>query len=398
MPGKEAKNQKELFPLKLYELEKKTKYTLSELNRKDFLATQIYQEEKDINFAMVIDDTIIFSDSFGNIKFYSLKENKVTKILQYPVKNTSVKYKSYAFDVTSDQVYSFVGYENGEIAIFEKLKCKHIIKTGNAFNIINIKLIHHVNKQFQLLASDIKGNILLITLKEKSITDIFKGVKNIKGIKENFEEKIDKVFQCNPNTPYYLIELLKLKEAEIASNKSFKDLSSTFAIANSENVLLYSYSSNDIIKKLYSFNKPSYIQDNCLPDVALGLGKQPSSNESTAGDADLLVLFLISWEKVIYLNILPIMNNTFEFVMPSGFYINEANIVRIGFLNLSTIYLIDQEGNFKILNSRNFNQGMVEFDEKTGNLIIPESNANAEIQNLFKLEKIKYYLISIIKI
>jgi hypothetical protein len=108
MPGKEAKNQKELFPLKLYELEKKTKYTLSELNRKDFLATQIYQEEKDINFAMVIDDTIIFSDSFGNIKFYSLKENKVTKILQYPVKNTSVKYKSYAFDVTSDQVYSFV--------------------------------------------------------------------------------------------------------------------------------------------------------------------------------------------------------------------------------------------------------------------------------------------------
>ena len=390
MPGKEAKNQKGLFPLKLYESEKKTKYTLSELGRRDNLASQIYQEEKDISFAMAIDDTIIFSDTFGNIKFYSLKENKVTKILQYPLKNTSVKYKSYAFDVTSDQVYAFVGYENGEIAIFEKLKCKQIIKTGNAFNIINIKLIQHANKQFQLLASDIKGNVLLITLKEKSITDIFKGMKNIKGIKGSFEEKINKVFQCNPNTPYFLIDLLKFKEAEIASNKSLKDLSRTFAIANSENVVLYSYSSNDIIKKLHSFNKPSYIKDNCLPDVALGLGKQPSSNESTDGDADLLVLFLISWEKVVYLHVLTIMNNSFDFVMPSGFYVNEANIVRIGFLNLSTIYLIDQEGHFKILNSRNFNQGSVEFDEKTGNPTIPESNANAEIQNLFKFDQIKY--------
>ena len=96
------------------------------------------------------------------------------------------------------------------------MKCKQIIKTGNAFNIINIKLIQHANKQFQLLASDIKGNVLLITLKEKSITDIFKGMKNIKGIKGSFEEKINKVFQCNPNTPYFLIDLLKFKEAEIA--------------------------------------------------------------------------------------------------------------------------------------------------------------------------------------
>ena len=37
MPGKEAKNQKGLFPLKLYESEKKTKYTLSELGRRDNL-------------------------------------------------------------------------------------------------------------------------------------------------------------------------------------------------------------------------------------------------------------------------------------------------------------------------------------------------------------------------
>ena len=71
------------FPLKLYEQEKKSKYTLSEVNPQDALASQIYAEEKNILFAMIIDDTIIFSDSLGNIKFFSLKEQKFIKTLQH---------------------------------------------------------------------------------------------------------------------------------------------------------------------------------------------------------------------------------------------------------------------------------------------------------------------------
>ena len=381
IPEKEAREQKYLFPLRIYESEKKTKYTLSEINPQDFLASQIYREEKNIPFSMVIDDTIIFSDTLGNIKFYSLKENRITKILQYPLKNTAEIYKSYAMDITSDQVYSFVGYENGEIAIFEKLKCKQIIKTGNSSNIINMKIVHITKKQIQILSSDIKGNVLYITLKEKKITDFLK-----KGI---FEEKVERIFQCNPNTPYYLIDMLKFKDQELFTNKALKNLNDTFALANSESVDLYGYSSNGIIKKLYTLNKPKYITDNCLPDISYGLGKQPSSNESIDGDSDLLVLFMVSWERIIYLNVLPIMDNSFEIVMPSGYYINETSIVRIGFLNLSTIYLIDKEGNFKIVNTRNFNQGLPQLDGKTGNLIVPELNNNAEIQNVLKINQIK---------
>ena len=83
------------------------------------------------------------------------------------------------------------------------------------------------------------------------------------------------------------------------------------------------------------------------------------------------------------------MNTTLEMVVPSGFYVNEAPIARIGFLNLSTIYLIDIEGNFKILNSRRFNQGFVNIDKKQKKPIIPKENNYALLQNVFKMDIIK---------
>ena len=375
IPDKEYREQKDLFPLKIYESEKTTKYTISELNPQDNLASQIYAEEKNPIFSMAIKDKIIFSDQLGNIKFYSLKEKKITKILQYPLKNTQVRYKSYSMDISKDESLSFVGYENGEIAVFDKAKCKQIIKTGYTFNILNIKIIQETKKpkKFLLLSSDAKGNVITITLKGKTFG--------------NFEETIVPLCQNNPNTPYYLIYLLNFKEDEIIANKSLSELHITFALANSENVVLYSY--NNEFKILYSFNKPKYIKENCLPDILMGLGKQPSINESTEGDAELLLLFLISWEKVIYLNVLPILNKTLEAVIANGYYVNEIPIVRIGFLNLSTVYLIDKEGNFKILNTRRFNQGVVNIDEKVKMPIVPMYNSKAEIQTAFKIDKIK---------
>ena len=373
MPEKEAKLQKDVFPLKIYESEKKSKFTFCELNPKKELSTKLYTELNAVIFYMVLEDKLIFGDNLSNIKFYSLKENKVIKTLQYPLKNTPEIYKSYAMDISPDEIFSFVGYENGQIALFEKVKCKQIIKTGNNFSIINIKLYHQTKKQLQILYSDIKGNVMLVSLKAKTFG--------------NFEEQMESICKGNVNAPYYLINILKFKDTETVVNKSLKDLNDTFALVSSENVVLYTY--NEDFNKIHTFKKPKYIRDNSLPDVVIGLGKQPSNNESTDGDADLLVLYLISWEKVIYLHVLPFMNNTLDFVIDSGFYVNEAPIIKIGFLNLSTIYLIDIEGNFKILSSRKFNQGLISIDEKKRIPIIPENNKNAELQEVIKIGKMK---------
>ena len=64
-----------------------------------------------------------------------------------------------------------------------------------------------------------------------------------------------------------------------------------------------------------------------------------------------------SWEKVIYICVLPILNRKVENAIPSGYYVNEIPIIRVGFLNLSTIYLIDKKGNYKVLNTRKFKNG-----------------------------------------
>ena len=63
IPEKEAKEQKFLFPLKIYESEKKTKFSLSELNPQNELASHIYNEDKNFIFSMALDDKIVFSDN-----------------------------------------------------------------------------------------------------------------------------------------------------------------------------------------------------------------------------------------------------------------------------------------------------------------------------------------------
>jgi len=118
---------------------------------------------------------------------------------------------------------------------------------------------------------------------------------------------------------------------------------------------------------------------------AMGLGKQPTSNESSDGDEiELQILLLISLDKVIYLYAIPTLNNELTLPLLLGHYINDSKIIWIGFLNLSTIYLIDKKDYFKILKTRKFNLGDVIFDKDLPIPIVPETNANAELQENLK--------------
>ena len=60
-------------------------------------------------------------------------------------------------------------------------------------------------------------------------------------------------------------------------------------------------------------------------------------------------------------------------------YVNDSHIIRIGFLNISTIYLIDKNGNFKILNTRKFNLGEIKMKKDFPEPIIPDNNNRAEL-------------------
>ena len=333
IPEKDAKAQKDSFPLKKYEAERKPSFTLSELNPKDDLASKIYTEEKGFIFFTAFEDKIVFGDESGNIKFYSFKEKKVTMVL-----TNAKNCKSYAMDILLEKNISLVGYENGQIAIFDKSNSQKFLNKDNNPNIINIKFIEQKDK-IQALFSDIKGNVMLINIKKGKA---FFG-------KPSYNAQIEKICQSNENAPFYVINPLNLKAKELATKKYLNDIDKVIVLANAEKVVFYTYS--DKFKVFDTFIKPKYIKSNSLPDVCLGLGKQPSLNVSTEEDAELLLLYLISWDKYIYLSVVTIMNKHIEFILLNGYYINEEPIVRIGFFNLSTVYMIDKKGFFKILNT-----------------------------------------------
>ena len=376
-PKKKSKTQNVLFLLKKYEEEKNPTFFVSDLASQDELSQLVFRGDKNFFGGMSFEDKIILSDNFGEVKFYSIKDKKLVRTLPNPTKNK--KNKIYAIDINDDGDMVFLGYENGSIALFdlEKNKCLKIFSEIHKSNVINIKIIEQVKlakeKQFQILSSDISGNVYLTFIK-----------KGMLGLGYSFKSNL---FCQNRDFPFYMIYLLKFKESEL-KNKSLSKLDQIIALGNLQKINLYSYSPKGL-ENLFDFKKPDYLRDYYISDCAFGLGIKPSTNESSDyDDEDIQILLLISWEKVIYLHVMPVLDNKVTYPLLLGYYVNNVEIIRIGFLNLSSIYLIDKEGNFKILDTRRFNQGVISIHKELLYPIVPINNSKAELQEVLQLKGI----------
>ena len=382
LPKKKSKNQKFLFLLKKFEEENNPSFSICDLSPQDELGQLIFREDKNFFGALSYEDKIILSDNFGEVKFYSIKDKKLVRTLPNPIK-AQKKYKVFSIEINDDGDIAILGYENGNIALFdlEKNKCRTIFNEIHKSNVINIKIIEQTKqskeKQFKILSSDISGNVFLTNIK-----------KGLLGI--GFSSKSN-LFCQNANFPFYMIHMLQFKENQIKNNTLSK-LNKAFVIGNLEAIDLYTGSSkNEEFEKIFSFEMPEYLntKDYYIADCAFGLGIQPSSNElSQSDDSDLQILLLISWEKVIYLHVLPILDKSVTYPLLLGYYVNNSQIIRIGFLNLSSIYLIDKEGNFKILDTRKFNLGRIKIQKELQYPIVPDTNQRAELQQVLKFNNI----------
>ena len=376
-PKQKSKAQKFLFLLKKYEEEKNPTFSICDLSFQDELSQLIFRGDKNFFGSMSYEDKLILSDNFGDAKFYSIKDKKLVRTLPNPTK--SKKNKIFAIDIDDDGEMAFLGYENGNIALFdlEKNKCQKIFNEIHKTNVINIKIIELIKlpkeKQFKILSSDISGNVYLSFIK-----------KGLLGLGYSFKSNL--ICQ-NDNFPFYMIYLLKFKENELKNN-SLSKLNQNFILSNLEKINLYSSSSKGI-EKIFEFPKPDYLKDYYISDCAFGLGIKPSTNESSDyDDNDIQILLLISWERVIYLHVIPILDNNITYPLLLGYYVNNIPIIRIGFLNPSSIYLIDKEGNFKILDTRKFNQGSIEIHKDLFYPIVPVNNDRAQLQQVLHLNGI----------
>ena len=370
LPKQKIKIKKNTFILKKYENEKKIKFNVSDLNPQEELSLLMLRGDSDITTIMAYEDSIITGDILGDIKFYSLKDKKLTRTLPCPLKQ---KIQVNAIDISDDGDYAFAGFANGNIVVYDLTtnKCKFINNTAHKTPCTNVTFIERIDKKnFRIFTSDEEGNVL----------DIF--LQN--GI---FGFSISKLeaFGVNKICPPFIVHFLKFKENEYKYKSFLKKINKTIVIGSLENINMFALEPKT--KKIYNFPKPSHIKDYSIPDIALGLGKPPTSNEAMDGDdVELQILFLISWDKVIYLHVIPVLNKELTDPLLTGYYVNDTQIIRIGFLNLSTIYLIDKKGNYKVLNTRKFNLGQLELKQDFMDPIAPENNKNAELQDTLKFE------------
>ena len=371
LPQEKSNLKKNTFILKKYKNENKIKHPVCELNPQEDLSSLMMTGEADITSAIVHEDNIITGDILGDIKFYSLKDKKCTRTLSCPIKK---RVQINAIDLSDEGDYLFAGFGNGNITLYElahnkcKLKNDNIHKTA----CINLKYMERLEKKsFKLFTSDEEGNVFEIIIKD-----------NLFGF------YIPSIRLCykNKELPTFLMEILKFKENEINYKNYLKNINKTLILGNLEKINLYNIQSKTA-KIIFTFDKPSYINDYSIPDIAFGLGKEPKSSEINEKNDELQILLLISWEKILYLYTVPIINDELTSPLLSGYYVNDNQIIRIGFLSISTIYLIDKKNNFKILNTRKFNLGKVEFKKDLPIPIIPETNSNAELQESLKFEE-----------
>ena len=369
LPKEKTKIKKNTFILKKFENEQKPKFSVSELNPQEDLSLLMMRGDVDITSLMAQEDNIITGDIYGEIKFYSLKDKKLIRTLPCPLKKRS---QLNAIDLCDDGEYCFAGFDNGNICVYELItnKCKLINTTLHKKACINLKFIERIDKNiFRIFSSDSEGNVFDITIKN--------------GIFGFSISKVETFFE-NKQYPTFLIHFLKFKENEIKNKSYLKKIRKTLILGNLEKIDLYSLEPKT--SNIFSFEKPLFIKDFSFPDIAIGLGKPPSSNEFNDGDdIELQLLLLISWDKVIYLFVVTILDKDLTPLL-MGHYINDIQIIRIGFLNLSTIYLIDKNGNYKVINTRKFNLGDVKCKQDFLVPLIPENNNRAELQERLQFD------------
>ena len=121
------------------------------------------------------DDDLILCDSQGNIIFYSIKEQKITKEMKCPLPpKTSDENKIVnCLDITEEHDFLFTGYQLGTICIFDLKKntCKYTINQICDWKpCIAIKFSYRENdNMFHILSSDINGSVSYSVFKNGAI-------------------------------------------------------------------------------------------------------------------------------------------------------------------------------------------------------------------------------------
>ena len=324
------------------------------------------------------DDDLILCDSKGNIIFFSLKEKKKTKEIPFPTKFLSTAEPDdneriiNCLDITDEHDVLFVGYLTGIIRVFDLKKnlCKYTInKIHNNISCTELRYSHREKNVFHILSCDIDGNVSYSILKDGTL-----GWRLV---------STDKLIE-NRDIPISVLKFIRPCEY-INSLPKIKDLHQTAIFGAIDSIYLYSLEPE--INEIAQIDKPDYVKENVIPDIQIGIGRSLINSKFTKEDDKNRLIMAVSWGRVITFYDLFIKDTFITQPIILGNYVNDVNILKIGFLGNSVLYLIDEKYTIKILNTRKINYGRVEIVPVRKTIRVNKNNSDSELQNESLLDK-----------
>ena len=310
-------------------------------------------------------DSILPVDGFLPYREYSISEIITERQLDKHV---------LCMSLSENGDYLLAGYASGHIIIWNTTNGKYLYVFDEIFEMPVVSCeflwVSENNKEFYFLAGDLIGKVYLIQFQKNLIMkdDVNKIVVSncfypcllIKKLKFN---KYDGDSDFNINNIINKIDkndficiIGNLEYIEIISiGKRLGNIESKFLIRNPDLVVLNPMT-EEIKKDRNEFYSQASLKENLskidFPDACFGLGYLGELDKFCENKKNPDILFAYSWKNEIKLFYFFEKSNEF---IEIGWYLNNSPIIKIDFIGVSLLYLLDKNNNIKIINIKLFN-------------------------------------------
>ena len=303
---------------------------------------------------------------------------------EYSVENliTEAKIDKHVLcmSLSEDENYLLAGYASGHIIIWKMVNGKNVFCFDDIFEmpVVSCEFVSiENNKTFLFLASDLIGKVRLIQYTKNTFIDnhntiiisncfypclLVKTLKfNNKEGKEDFD--MNNIIKRINNHDSYICLMGNLEYIIIFYiNKKSLYITNKLLVKNPDLNILNPMT-EEIKKNRADFYSQKYLRDNLskieFPDASFGLGYL--GDLITKNDnKEPYILFVISWKNEITLYYF---NKNLSKIREIGWYLNNAYIIKIGFIGTSLIYFIDKNNNIKIINVKLFTKTIKKYKD-----------------------------------
>ena len=353
----------QLSTYKAQNLTNKLKFNLLNIINSETLYNRMIKNNLNISLLKNLGKYFFIGYNNGKIHIIHLEKND-----EIYLESEDAKVSVTSLDIYND--YLITGYKNGIIILwdYKNKKILHSIKNSFKTEITALKFIECIpKKKYEFFVADLEGNLVKM---EITIKLLFNTNISSKGI---YKEK---------NNPTYIIKIFNLEDKKINLV--------TFATRDSIKV----YMLTPTFQLIDSDNKPDYISDKNLqlPDIDFGYGYLPKNQKTKHA------ILAISWDKIInFYGFFYSSDNSLNYFICH--YINNESIVKIGFIDTSIMFIIDNSNKIKLINTAFTSNGEFKYDKnKENNFILTEKAILEEgkliennlLKSIIKIEEKEY--------